>query len=188
MAIESNSKIGLISKALILLGEEPLQSLADNRYGATVGSNVFELFYENELQSGSWRFAHKKRTLALLVDEPLNQWKYAFQLPTDMLLPRGVWPHGTPYEIYGEHLYTDCNAVDLEYIFKPDVNKMPAYFALLMTYYLAKSMAKPITESDAHEKKWSKEYNIQRDRAQYADAQGRPAQEVVDSPFTDIRG
>lgn len=186
--IETNSKIGLISRALILLGEEPLQSLDDDRYGATVGSNLFEILYENEVQSGAWRFCSKKRSLSQLVDEPLNEWRYIYQLPTDMLLPRGVWPRGTPYEIFGQHLYTNANTIDLDYLYKPDVDKVPAYFALLMVYALAKDMAKPITESDAHEKKWTKAYVLQRNIAQYADAQGRPATELVDAPFVDNRG
>lgn len=75
MSIETNTKIGLISKALILCGEKPLQSLSDDRYGATVGANLFELIYENELQSNRWRFACTKRALNRLVDVPLNQWQ-----------------------------------------------------------------------------------------------------------------
>jgi hypothetical protein len=185
--IETNSKIGLISKALILLGEKPLESLSDNRYGATVGGNLFELFYENEVQSGAWHFCAKKALLSRLVDVPLNEWQYAYQLPTDMLLPRGVWPRGTPYEIYGQHLHSDATALDLDYLYKPDVDKIPAYFALLVVYALAKDMAKPITESDAHAAKWTKAYNMQRGIALYADAQGRPAKPVLDSPFVDVR-
>lgn len=187
-SIQTYSKIELISKALILLGEKPLQSLGENRYGATVGSNLFDLFYENEVQSGAWRFCEKKRALSQLVDTPLNEWQCAYQLPTDMLLPRGVWPRGTPYEIYGQHLYTNATAVDLDYLYKPDVDKIPAYFALLMVYKLAADMAKPITESDAHERKWQKAYDLQRSKAQYADAQGRPAKPILDAPFVDIRG
>lgn len=188
MPIETNSKIGLLSKALILLGEEPLNSLTDDRYGATVGSNLFELFYENEVQSGAWRFCVKKRLLSRLVDVPVNQWTYAYQIPTDCLLPRGVWPFGTPYDIYGRHLYSDAATLDLEYLYKPDVDQIPAYFALLMIYKLAADMAKPITESDAHAKKWLNAYNNQRGIAQYADAQARPATPILDSPFIDNRG
>lgn len=188
MPIEATSKIKIISDAAILLGEEPLSSLTSDRYAARVGSNLFEVFYESEIQSGAWRFAMKKRALSLLVDEPLNQWQNAFQIPSDCLLPRAVWPLGTRYDIYGRHLYTDAAAVDLEYIFKPDVDLLPAYFSLMMTLYLAKMMAKPITESDAHEKKWSREYTIQRDRALYADSQARPAQSIQDNPFVDVRG
>jgi hypothetical protein len=126
--------------------------------------------------------------MSQLVDDPLNEWEHIYQLPTDCLLPRGVWPRGTPYEIFGQHLYSDATTLDLDYLYKPDVDKVPAYFALLMVYALAKDMAKPITESDAHAAKWEKAYNQQRSKALYADAQGRPATPVQDTPFVDVRG
>lgn len=187
MAIETNTKIGLISKALVLCGEKPLTSLSDNRYGATVGSNLFELIYESELQSNRWRFAMTKRALSRLVNAPLNQWQYAYQLPTDMLLPVGIYPVDLKYEIYAGHLYTNRATVELDYMFKPEVTAVPAYFALLLTYALARDMIKPITESDSAVKIMESKYNMQRSRALLADAQGRPAKPVQHSPFTDNR-
>lgn len=186
MAIETHTQIGLISKALVLLGEKPLQSLTDQRYGATVGANLFDLIYENEISSNRWRFSCNKRALAQLLDSPLNEFQYAFQLPTDMLLPIGTYP-SSYYEIYGDRLYTNNNEVDLEYVFKPELAKLPSYFAMLMTYALARDMVKPITESDNGVEVWEAKYSRQRDRAMYADAQGRPNKPITDSPFTDVR-
>lgn len=188
-SIETSTKIALISRALILCGEQPLNALTDDRYGATVGSNLFELIYENELQTGTrWRFACKKRALSLLTSAPLNEWQYAFQMPSDMLLPLGIYPRGVKYEIYGDHMYTNASAVDFDYMFKPDISRVPAYFAQLMVYALAKDMIKPITESETAVDKMTAKYNVQRSRAQFADAQGRPNQPIADSPFTDVRG
>lgn len=187
MAIETQSKIGIISKALILCGEKPLQSLSDDRYGATVGSNLFELLYENEVQTHPWRFATKKAALSRLLVAPLNQWTYAYQLPSDCLVPSYVYP-AVPYEIYGDRIYTDATAVELDYRFKPEATSMPAYFALLLVYALARDMAKPITESDLAKKTWEAAYTRQRNAAMYADAQGRPNTQIQNSPFTDVRG
>ena len=187
MALESNTKIGLISKALVLIGETPLISLSDDRYGATVGSNLFEILYENELSSNPWRFSMKKAALAQLVATPLNQFAYAYQIPADCLLPRHVYP-ATSYEIYGDRIYTNNTSVELDYQFKPEVTAIPSYFATLMIYALARDMVKPITESDTAVNVFAQKYAIQRDRALYADAQGRPATMVIDSPFTDVRG
>lgn len=187
MPIETPTKIGIISNALVLLGEKPLTSLTEDRYGATVGNALFELLYETELQSNSWRFNTKKAALSRLVSVPVNQFTYAYQIPADCLLPRHVYP-ATRYEIFGDHLYTDDTSVDLDYQFKPDVSDLPAYFALLLTYALARDMAGPVTESEAKVKEYMSKYNIQRDRAMYADAQARPATSVQSSPFTDVRG
>lgn len=187
MAIETNSKIDLISKALILCGEKPLNSLSDERYGATVGSNLFEMLYENELQSNRWRFAMTKTSLSKLVAVPLNQWKNAFQLPPDMLLPIGIFPVDLNYEIYADRIYTDRETVELDYMFKPVVTSTPAYFATLMTFALAQHFIKPITESDTAVKIMEKKYERQRGIALYADAQGRPAKATFSDPFVNIR-
>lgn len=188
MAIKTNSKIDLISKALILVGEKPLTGLSDNRYGATVGSGLFEMLYENELQSNRWRFAMTKDSLSKLAAAPLNQWKNAFQLPPDMLLPIGVFPVDLNYEIYAKHLYTDRETVEFDYMFKPAVTSVPAYFATLMTFALAQHFVKPITEgSVAHIKEMVRKYNVQRGIAMFADAQGRPAKPTFSDPFVNVR-
>ena len=187
MAIETNSKIDLISKALILCGEEPLNSLSDNRYGATVGANLFEMLYENELQANRWRFAMTKTALSKLTAVPLNQWRNAFQLPPDMLLPIGVFPVDLRYEIYGTSLYTDRETIEFDYMFKPPVTSAPAYFATLMTFALAQHMIKPITESDAAVNIMTAKYERQRGIAMYADAQGRPAKATFSDPFVNNR-
>jgi hypothetical protein len=186
MPLETSSKIKIISDALILCGEKPLNSLSDDRYGATVGANLFEVIYEEELQSNRWRFACKKGALSQLVAVPLNQWQRAYQLPSDMLLPIGVYPKQL-YEIYSTRIYTNASSVELDYMFKPEITALPAYFRLLLTYRMAKDMIKPITESDTAFDRKVKEYNTQRARAMFADAQGRPSQPILDNPFTDVR-
>lgn len=186
MAIETQTKIGIISKALILCGETPLNTLTDNRYGAQVGSNLFEIIYESELQSNRWRFACDKVSLSRLNVTPLNEYQYAYQLPPAMLLPIGAYPKAK-YEIYADRIYTNESSIDLEYMFKPEVSACPAYFSLLMAYAMAKDMIKPITESDTAVRVMESKYQVQRARAMFADAQGRPNRPVMDSPFTDIR-
>lgn len=188
MSIETQTKIRIISKALVLLGEKVCTSLSDPRYGVTVGAELFELFYEEEITSNPWRFATAKRALSRLANVPLNQYKYAFQLPPDMLVPDHVWPK-TEYEIFGTELHTDQPAVDLTYRFKPNVSQWPSYFSALMVFRLAKHMVNPVTEGSAAKVQiMTMEYNLQRGRAQFADAQGRPAKPIQDNPFTDIRG
>lgn len=185
-SIQTATKIQMISDGLILCGEKPLSSLSDNRYGATVGVNLFELLYENEIQSNRWRFACNKKQLGQLTQSPLNEWQFAYQLPSDMLLPLGAFPR-CEYEIYADRVYTNNSTFALEYMFKPDVSKVPAYFNLLMVYQLAQNMIKPITESDNAVQLMMKAYARQRGSAMFADAQGRPNKSISDSPFTQVR-
>lgn len=186
MAIETQTKIGLISRALILCGEKALNSLDDDRYGAEVGGNLFELIYENELASNPWRFAMKKATLSRLNVTPVNQFDYAHQIPADCLIPRHVYPR-TVYEIYGDRIYSNNLTIELDYSFKPGVDELPSYFSMLMVYALAKDMIKPITESTTATEVMTKKYILQRDRALFADAQARPSTPIQDQPFVQVR-
>ena len=187
MGIETQTKVEIISNALILLGEKPLSSLTDDRYGATVGTNLFEQIYQNELQSNRWRFAVAKKQCSLLVSDPLNEWENAFQIPAESLLVLGTYP-STPYEIYGDRIYSNAATCEIEYVFKPEITELPSYFTILLTYALARDMIKPITESDNGVQVMTQKYVMQRDRAMYADAQQRPNKPIRHRPFTAPRG
>lgn len=201
IAIVTQTKLSMLSAALVLCGEKPLNSVTDPRYGSAVGAALFDMVYENELMSNRWRFAAKKTQLAQLNVTPPNEWMYAYQLPTDMLLPLGFWGTGPDrsYEIYGGNIiYTNITSnpgpinstvpvLTFDYMYKPNPANCPSYFTLLVTYALAKDMIKPITESDTAQTRLEQKYNFQRNRALYADAQGRPNRPIQHSPFTQIR-
>lgn len=181
------SKVKLISDAAVLLGEKPISDIEnDDRYSVTVGSNLFDRIYDDELQSNRWRFAVTKAQLSLLSAVPRNEWRYAHQLPGDLLLLIRVYPD-TSYEVYGSRIYSNSQALDADYVFRPEVTSLPAYFSRMLTYALARDMARALTESDTTVQDMSDRYLIQRQRALYADAQGRPNIAFSDSPFTDVR-
>lgn len=198
--IITQTKLSMLSAALVMCGEKPMNSLTDPRYGAAVGAAVFDMVYENELQSNRWRFACKKAQLARVNVTPPNEWQYCFQLPTDMLLPVGFFGIGPDrsYEIYSNVIYTNVTSnpgpvnssapvLTFDYLFKPDPATVPSYFSLLVTYALAKDMIKPVTESDTAASAMQTKYQIQRSRAMFADAQGRPNRQLQHNPFVQVR-
>lgn len=199
-AIVTQTELSMISAALVLCGEKPLNSLTDPRYGSAVGAALFDMVYENEIQSNRWRFACKKAQLAQINATPPNEWQYAFQLPTDMILPIGFYGTGPDksYDIYGNVMYTNITSnpgpvnsttpmLTFDYMFKPDPSTVPSYFSLLVTLALAAHMIKPITESDSAMGLMTTKYDRQRSRAQYVDAQGRPNRPIQNNPFVAIR-
>ncbi len=195
--IITQTSLSMLSAALVLCGEKPLNSLTDPRYGAQVGAALFDMVYENELQANRWRFSCKKGTLSMLNVTPLNEWQYAWQLPTDCLNVIGIWGVGPDklYEIYGNLMYTNITAnpgvipasLTLEYQFKPDPSTLPSYFSLLVTLALAQHMCKPITESDSARTKCEQAYIKQRNMAMFIDAQGRPNRPLQHKPFIQVR-
>lgn len=198
--IVTQTKLSLCSAALVLCGEKPMNSLTDNRYGASVCAALFDMVYETELQSNRWRFACKKAALAQQNNTPPNEWQFCYSLPTDMLLPIGFYGMGPDksYEIYSDVIYTNVTSnpgpvnsttpvLTFDYMFKPDPSTVPSYFSLLVTYALAKNAIKPVTESDNAQVRMEQKYNQQRALAMFADAQGRPNRPLQHSPFTQVR-
>lgn len=198
--IVTQTKISWISAALILCGEKPLNSLTDPRYGSAVGAALFDMSYEEELQSNRWRFACKKGQLSRVNVVPPNEWQYCFQLPPDMLLPIGFWGVNPDrsYEIYSDVIYTNMTSnpgavnstapvLTFDYLFKPDPSTVPSYFSLLMVYKLARDMIKPVTEGDTAASAMATKYNQQRGRSLFADAQGRPNRPIQNNPFVQVR-
>lgn len=198
--IVTQTKLSLISAAVVLCGEKPMNSLTDNRYAAAVGAAMFDMVYENEVQGNRWRFACKKAQLSQVNTTPPNEWQYCFQLPTDMLLPIGFFAAGIDrtYEIYSNVIYTNIKSnpgpinatapvLTFDYMFKPDPATVPSYFSLLVTYALAKDMIKPITDSDSAQVRMEQKYNVQRSKAMFNDAQGRPNRPLQHNPFTSVR-
>ena len=55
--IVTQTELSMLSAALVLCGEKPLNSLTDPRYGSAVGAALFDMVYENEISSNRWRIA-----------------------------------------------------------------------------------------------------------------------------------
>ena len=196
--IVSQTALSMMSTALVLAGEKPLNSITDPRYGAQVAAALFDMVYENELQINPWRFSCKKAALTQINGAPLNEWQYAWQIPPDCLSMIGFWGVGPDklYEIYGGSvLYTNIVSnpsvqpaqLIAEYQFKPDPSTIPSYFSLLVTLALAKHFVKPITESDSARTKCEQAYIQQRSMAMFADARQRPNRPLQHRPFIQVR-
>ena len=187
MSIEAATKVNIISQALILLGERPVSDLTDDSRDSISGIvAIFENTYEAELQSNRWRFACAKKALDRLNTTPLNEYQFVHQLPSDALLIFRTVPR-TRYEIYGDRIYSNLQQIEVDYLFKPDIATLPAYFTKMLAYSLAREMARPTSENTHTVNDFSDRYYLQRNVAMFADAQARPNVAIEDSPFTDCR-
>ena len=179
--------IDLCSNALLLIGDDVITSFTDAGAGAKVASNLYESSYENILSLHRWRFAVGKIQLSQLVSTPVNQFKYAYQLPADLLTMIRTYPD-SDYEIYEDKLYSNHSSVEIDYVFTPDESKLPAYFIKLMEFYLASQFAIPVTDNTSKAEQYNAMFEEQLKRARFLDSQGRPGDPVTSSPLVDVRG
>lgn len=142
------SKIEIVNRALIKLGEPPVSSLNDAAFGKT-----YETIYEDVknllLSSYPWRFAVMRKQLAQCAEKYGE--RYLYRLPSDFLLLVKVFGgHGrlamdthleaiTRYEIAEQSIVVPCaDGVVIEYIRRIDND---AHFPALFREALAAKIA-----------------------------------------------
>lgn len=181
-------KIGLISNALILIGDLPINSVSGNDRRQTVAANLYDNIVQNELSKHRWGFARRKAQLSLLVTEPLDDdWRSIYQLPTDLITLIKLNPN-TSYQIYGDKVYTNLSQeLHCDYIRNVGESEWPVYFSKMIEYALARDFASSIRDSAASADRMAGEYLNASRMARYTDSMQHPQTAIVDRPFVSVR-
>lgn len=181
------SKIDLVSNALILIGDTPINSLTGGTRREQVASNLYDNIVKFELSKHRWGFARKKAQLSLTTDTPVDEWNSIYQLPTDNLVLIKIVPR-TPYQIYGDKLYANVSGkVTCDYIADVAESEWPEYFSKMIEYALARDFATSIRDSSTVADRMAQEYINASRMARAIDSQQHPQQSIVDAPFIDAR-
>ena len=179
------SKFDIVSQALVLIGEAPISSFSEGTAGL-VASQLYEVTFDGLLTSHRWRFAVGKSQFNRLTDTPLNSWRYAYQLPSQLLMLVNV-KHNPPYEIYEDKLYTDIHKVEADYVYRPDEGSLPQYFVESLAARLAETFAIPITNNQTMREAMRELAERRFQEAIFKDSQGRPPVAIQHRPFVDVR-
>jgi len=148
------TNVEIVSRALTRLGAKSIQSFDEGSDVAASASLVYTSILESELSVYPWRFAMKKAQLNQLTDTPTNEWKYAYQLPTDRIgAPFAVFDTSAigdrtfkQFEVFADKIYANVNQLYIDYPFKPSETAFPAYFTEFLVVALAANLAVPITD------------------------------------------
>jgi len=179
------SSIAIASNALLLLGHQPISSFNDGTSGATIAANLYETSYLGILSSHRWRFATKTQELARLNETPLNDYKYAYQLPSDLLYLQAI--DSRMYNVYESKLYSNEIKVIADYTYRVDEDKLPPYFTKMLEFYLATQFAVSLTGDMDKGNYFSRMYLNEIKRAKYTDSTQQPQNLFVDNPYVEIR-
>ena len=181
----TTSSISLASNALLLLGHGTIASFEEGTAGATIAANLYETSYLSLLTNHRWRFAVKKAQLARLVETPLNEYNYAFQLPSDCIyLIKTTSCH---YQIYGSKLYTNDAAVEVDYTYRVGEDNLPPYFSKMFEFFLASQFALSLTGDMEKGNYFSRMYLNELKRAKFADSTQHPQESFIANPYVTVR-
>ena len=182
------TKIDLVSAALVLIGDMPINSLIGGSRAQQVANTLYESIVKNELTKHRWGFARAKAQLSLTTEVPVDQeWQSIYQLPADILVLVKLYP-SVNYQIYGDKVYTNnTGPLYCDYIYDVPEANWPFYFSKMIEYALAKDFATSIRDSSASRTEMSNEYVIASRMARYTDSQQYPMTPITSNPFVNVR-
>lgn len=111
--------VTIVNLALMKLGKSTIVSLSDPTDEAEKANMAYTETRQRLLTEAEWPFAVKRQELGQLSIDPVSDFSYAYQLPTDCLkvLTINEFHPGTyPYRIEGRTLWTSAESIELRYI------------------------------------------------------------------------
>tara|TARA_R100001443_G_scaffold51886_1_gene63686 strand:+ start:722 stop:1339 length:618 start_codon:yes stop_codon:yes gene_type:complete len=153
-----DTDLSICADALILLGAAPISSFTEGTDTAQACDRLYPDLKNTLLSTYVWSWTLKKVQLQRLSDTPINEWKYAYQMPGDHLTGAlavfesdGTAQRSVRYgwEIYGDQLVTNMETVYIDYQTTLAETAMPNYFVRLLRTALAAELAIVITDQSS---------------------------------------
>ena len=191
MAVTSTpaqSAIDVCSRALILIGADPITSFDDGNNEALIASNMYEDVARASLVNTRWRFATNQVVLNRLTEAPTGRFDAAYQLPSGWLMTHVVTVNDTPieYQTYGDKLFCDETSnseLVLDFTYRAQEQDWPSYFTVAVEYELASVFAVGLARDQALAQLMTQQANVYMIKARNLDAQQQTTRKLSTSRF-----
>jgi len=183
------SRVSIISNALLLLGKPRIESIAAGGPPAIAADQLFDMVLSADLSSPNWRFATSIAKLSLVAgtDITFANYRYAYQLPADLLAIWRIWP-GVSYQVFGQRLYTSTSSeLQIEYRSAVSLGNMPPSYLNYFTYLLADTLSAAMTQDASVISKINTQMLTAKSHAMVVNAQNHPNQAIASSPWIAAR-
>lgn len=199
------SDVSVFSQALVRLGDNPISSFTELAPGL---ADLYPQIKANVETSHPWRFnTVKSQLLARTLTEPPTQYKFAYELPPDMLtgLPRTVWnspfnqgrsSQYTDFNIFEDKLLTSAEQILIDYQVAKVTDSFPPHVTELTIRAVMAVIAFAITDQQnttdaAQISAWGRPEDEGKGGyskvARRIDSQGHPSQAILNYPLTAVR-
>lgn len=184
----ANSGIDICSRALILIGAEPITSFDDDTTEGLVSSNMYEDIARSNLTSTRWRFSTNQAVLNRLSDAPTGRFDAAYQLPSGYLFVHAVTVNDfqIEYDIYGDKIFCDAGPQDqliIDYTYRAEEQDWPSYFSVCVEYAMATVFSTAIARDQGLANLMNQQYNIALAKARSIDSQQQSTRKLITSRF-----
>lgn len=185
------SSIALCSRALLKIGADTITSFDEGTAEAEIAANLYPTTRDALLSVHPWNFATGQTVLAQLSVEPVADFTYAYQLPSDLLrvlsAGEGEQGRGIRFRVAERRLHADTTEVVLTYIFRPQELDFPPFFDQALIVRLAAEFCIPLTGSTSRAEMLEKLAEAELRRAKLIDAQQETPGRIDDFTLIDAR-
>tara|TARA_R100000951_G_scaffold114868_1_gene121121 strand:+ start:131 stop:715 length:585 start_codon:yes stop_codon:yes gene_type:complete len=183
----ANSAIDICSRALILIGAEPITSFDDDTSEALIAGNMYEDIARTNLTSTRWRFATNQAILNRLSEAPTGRFDSAYQLPDYLFLHAvTVRDFQIEYNVYGNKVFCDADVADVliaDFTYRANEVDWPSYFSVCVEYAMAVVFATALIRDTSLSNLMSTQYEFLMAKARSTDSQQQTTRKVITSRF-----
>ena len=184
----ANSDIDIASRALVLIGAEPITSFTASNTEAVVANAIYEDMVRTTLCSSRWRFATNQAELNLLTSVPTGRYDRAHQLPADLLMLHAITVNDAvvQYNVYGDKVFSNSASSDsliADYTFRALEQDFPSYFTVALQFALAAAFALGIARDEQLSSILESKASQLLQQAKTLDSQQQTTRKLVTSRF-----
>jgi hypothetical protein len=188
LSTSANTPIDVSSRALILVGADPITSFEDGTSEALIAANMYEDIARSALVNSRWRFATNQSVLNRLSEKPTGRYKAAYQIPFDSLMLHAVTVNGfnIEYQTYGNKIFcdaSDTSEVVLDYTFRANEQDWPSYFVVAVQFDLASVFASSLAQDASLAQLMGQQAQVAMMRARTLDSQQQTTRKLSTSRF-----
>lgn len=184
----ANSGVDIASRALILIGADPITSFDSDTTEALVASNLYEDMVRTALCNSRWRFSTNQAVMNRLSDVPTGRFDQAYQLPNGTLMVHAVTVNDNliEYTVYGDKVYSNSSPSDqliVDFTFRALEQDFPSYFTLAVEYALASAFAMSIARDDGMATMLERKAQLLMQQARTLDSQQQTTRKLTTNRF-----
>jgi len=192
LSTPANSAIDVCSRALILVGAQPITSFEDDTSEALIAGNMYEDIARSNLVGTRWRFATDQAVLNRLTDIPTGRFNSAYQLPADYLMVHAVTNRDNliEYKIYGNKIFCDASVNDelvVDFTYRAQENDWPSYFSVVVEYAMAVVFATSLARDQSMSQLMETQFQKLSAKARSLDGQQQSTNKLVTSRLLTTR-
>lgn len=190
----TTTDIELSSKALVLIGADPITSFQDGSREAVVAANLYNEVTRGEMSEYPWRFLVTQERANRETEAPVGtEWGAAYTVPASSLRIINVKVEGFPvkFDVFLKSLHTNTSSeevVIVEYVKDVPESDWPHYFRNYIILRMASVFASSLGRDGDLTTAMSQQAEISKRAARTSDSQGRttkrlPMSRIVQSRF-----